>query len=343
MAGRPDPGQRMRLVKREGGKEGSFLAVPKGLKWLAAVQSREGSWGSENKGARTGMALLAFLGHYENQDSEEFGDNVIWGIRYLLSLNEAGSGQMATHSPAYETGIATYALAEAYIQTRNHRPKIPGIKEALEKSIKLIVDKQRPDGGWDLGYSTEFLQNSDTSLSVIQIKALVFAKLTGLEFEGLDHAMKKAMANLLRVRSPNGTFGKRLPGDSDGQTSAAIFAMQLMQWWNSKLNSKLYRKEIQEGINFLQDKVYLGKMSDFDQYEWYYTTQACFHQGGTLWANWNKIFRDEVVAHQLLDGHWQDWSADEAADPGSLDNQIMTTTLCLLMLETYYRYKSYKG
>ena len=80
MQQRCDPKKRLARLRSGGGKEMTEAAIIRGLDWLKANQDPEGSWGGKdkdgegkpkttNKDAMTGMALLAFLGHCELQDS----------------------------------------------------------------------------------------------------------------------------------------------------------------------------------------------------------------------------------------------------------------------------------
>ena len=71
-------------------------AIIRGLDWLKANQDPEGSWGGKDKDAEgnpkvtdknamTGMALLAFLGHCELQDSPDYGPTVQKAIKFITS------------------------------------------------------------------------------------------------------------------------------------------------------------------------------------------------------------------------------------------------------------------
>jgi hypothetical protein len=338
MGSRCDKADRMRRLKREGGKERTEEAVVKALHWLKQVQNADGSWGGGYAPSMTGLALLAYLGHCEKQDSPEFGDTVIRAIKYLLDKNEAQGGKMYARKPSYETGICAYALGEAYIVTKNFRPKIPGIDKALERSIAVIVEKQKADGGWDYGYSTAMTRGSDTSVSGWQMQALKVAKMTGLEFKGIDKAMDKAMENMMRVRGPKGGFGYRDPQDKLSLSGVGVLAMQM---WDPKK----YKKEIDMGVEFILDS-HPGKHEKphFDKYGWYYHTQACFQAGGKAWRDWNTYFQDEVVDHQSPDGSWTDWGAHgHGPDANSVEGKVYSTTLCVLMLEIYYRYLQNTG
>ena len=93
------------------------------------------------------MALLAFLGHCELQDSPQYGPTVQKAIDFLTSASPdemTGTG----NNGAYAHGIRTYALCEAYTMT-----KIPKLKEYAKRAaiFLLLKDKMKMvDGLTDL-------------------------------------------------------------------------------------------------------------------------------------------------------------------------------------------------
>ena len=87
MQQRCDPKKRIERLRSGGGKDMTEGAIMRGLNWLKAVQDEDGGWGNKDKDdqgqtvktdrdAMTGMALLAYLGHCELQDSPTFGPTV---------------------------------------------------------------------------------------------------------------------------------------------------------------------------------------------------------------------------------------------------------------------------
>ena len=63
--------------------------------------------------------------------------------------------------------------------------------------------------------------------------------------------------------------------------------------------------------------------------------------GGKAWAKWNPWFQDEIVDAQAAEGSWPPMAA---GSHGNLQNgagmsaTVYRTTLCILMLEVFYRY-----
>jgi hypothetical protein len=62
--------------------------------------------------------------------------------------------------------------------------------------------------------------------------------------------------------------------------------------------------------------------------------------GGSAWQKWNRWFQDEIVQNQSPDGSWP-VPGNKGHGPmgeNSKTGQVYRTTLCILMLEVFYRY-----
>jgi len=83
---------------------------------------------------------------------------------------------------------------------------------------------------------------------------------------------------------------------------------------------------------------YTGEHADL--YAWYYHTQACLMFGGNAWTKWNRWFQDDIVGAQSPDGSWPIPGAKGIApqSEATKTGAVYRTTLCILMLEVFYRY-----
>ncbi len=331
-----------RILTAKPGKPGSTTAsedaVLRGLKWLREHQSKDGSWGEQNKSAMTGLALLCFLGHGELIDSKEFGYVVNNGIQWLVDQGTMHQGRLSMtgadwgtgNAGVYEHAIATYALGEYFTMSKDER-----VVEVLRPAVNYIVHGQGPDGGWMYHFDKT---QGDTSVSGWQVQALKAAHLTGLNLPGVDAALDRAMAHFARVRGPSGGYGYRGAEDRYSLTGVGVLC-QL--FWGEKRTADLRRS-----VNFISEK----SARDFpvkyqhekaDLYAWYYHSQAMLMFGGVAWLDWNKKFQDEIVRAQGLDGSWP---IMKAPGHGNLQNApgdtgaTYRTALGILMLEVYYRY-----
>lgn len=325
---------RAAAMKASGGDPRSEEAILKGLQWLKAHQNPDGSFGQEFKCAMTGLALLSFLGHCERPTSKDFGDAVRKSIDFLLRAGKEKGGRVSLlggNAWAYEHGIATYALGEAYILTKD-----PKIANVFKKAIDIIVQGQGTDGGWM--YELNKALPSDTSVSGWQVQALKTAHLSGLSLPGVEQAMEKSVRNIMRCRGPKGGFGYRGPEDKPSLTPVGILVLQIVK--------RERGQAVRQALDFYFDGRDAPKFDyeagDADLYSWYYGAQACFQQSGSAWQKWNRQVMPQIVNKQTDDGSWPETRGGkgqlEHGVGKTIDAQVYRNTLCILMLEVYYRY-----
>ena len=331
---------RTMAMQMNGGKKESEEAVMRGLRWLAKNQNADGSWAKGSKqyiAAMTGFGILSFLGHGETQVSAEFGPTVQKAMDWLINNGQKNSGRLSmepafSQSGVYAHGIATYALGEYYTMTKDER-----VIEVLKQAITHVVKGQSSDGSWRYGYAEA--NHPDTSVTGWQIQALKAAHLTGLNVEGVDPALDKAMVYLKSVQGPKGGFGYKSKADTYSLTGVGVLCTY---FWRQEKD-----KSVRDGIEFMMDQTkstypveYKGDKADL--YAWYYNTQACLMVGGAAWNTWNRMFQDQIVKNQSPDGSWPPVAGKSAGGELQRDPEgagpFYRTNLCILMLEVYYRY-----
>lgn len=329
---------RTMAMQMNGGKKESEEAVMRGLRWLMKNQNADGSWAKGAKptiAAMTGFGVLSFLGHGETPVSAEFGPTVQKALDFLVSNGAKNKGVLSleptvTQAGSYAHGIATYALGEYYTMTKDER-----VIDVLKQAIAHIVKGQSSDGSWRYAYSEA--NHPDTSVTGWQIQALKAAHLTGLNVEGVDPALDKAMVYLKSVQGPKGGFGYKEKEDRYSLTGVGVLCTYF--WKQDK------DKSVRDGISFMMDQTkdkfpveYKGDNADL--YAWYYNTQACLMVGGAAWNTWNRMFQDQIVKNQNPDGSWPPVNTKSPGELRSPDGYgpFYRTNLCILMLEVYYRY-----
>jgi hypothetical protein len=343
MAGRMGGTARAQAMQMNGGKKESEEAVLKGLRWLVKSQNPDGSWGKGYRSAMTGFAMLSFLGHGETPVSAEFGPSIQKGLDWLLTNGKKFDGKLSmekefTGPGVYAHAIAAYGLGEYYTMTKDER-----VVELLKQAVGYIVKGQADDdGGWNYGYnnSRTVRPASDTSVTGWQIQALKAAHLSGLNIDGVDNALDKAMLDLKRVQGPKGGFGYMQKADSYSLTGVGVLCTY---FWKQEKDEM-----IRKGVEFMMDETkkengYPVKYKDdkANLYAWYYNTQACLMVGGAAWNTWNRMFQTEIVKAQSPDGSWPPMpgkSTGNLQQDVDRDGPFYRTGLCILMLEVYYRY-----
>ncbi|MEO7317983.1 MAG: prenyltransferase/squalene oxidase repeat-containing protein [Chthoniobacteraceae bacterium] len=335
MGGRMGGTARGMAMKKEGGKDKSEKAVMQGLRWLKDHQNPDGSWSNEYNAGMTGLAMLCFLGHGELPESPEFGETVKKALDWILARGTEFQGRMSLtkdgwggNHGVYEHGILTYAICEYFSMTKDER-----FTELVKMAIGHIVSGQNPAGGWD--YSFAKGPRNDLSVAGWQIQALKAAHLTGLGMPGVDEALDKAMPYLKSMQGNEGGFGYTAPAEQ--RLSLTGVGVLCTYFWKESKD-----RSVKEGIDFILGKAevkYKGGKSQADLYAWYYHTQACLMFGGSAWSKWNRMFQDEIADNQSPDGSWPPTAGAHGPQPkpdGA--GPYYRTTLCILMLEVFYRY-----
>ena len=345
--GRCSMQNRLEKLRQNGGTPECELAVSRSLAWLKSQQNADGSWGRTNKGAMTGLTLLCYLGRCETPESAFYGDNVRNGMLYLVELakkNPYGivAEQPLSNSATYEHGIGTYALGEMYSFYRLGNRSLPGLREAFEKGVQIIIEQQNQQGSWtyggkDAGLPHAYNKDSrgeDLSVSGWQFQALKAAKHSGLKIAGLDAAIKRCCDYLESKQTKDGGFGKTNRDEHYNQwslTGCGVLGLQTLA--HNKVTP------VKKGIRFLREFL-TSEPLDWERncnlYCWYYYTQAFFQQGGDDWKFYNQQFLPQILGAQQPDGSFKrgrpNWPAGDAADA------IYRQCLCTLQLEVYFRY-----
>ncbi len=360
MADRCSTEGRTKSIADNGGDPGTDAAVVNALQWLKGKQNPDGTFGDKYKGGMTGLSLLCYLGHCERPTSGKFGPTVRNAIDAVIQAGNGANGSLGFQSrdvdSVYQHAIASYALGEAYILTKDE-----GIPPVLTKAVGMIVSGQRPDGGWAYRFAQPGGKSySDTSVTCWMVQALKTAHYSGLNVPGVDAALDKAMNFLLHMQGENGVIGYKQPGvisqpkarpPAGDVTGAGVFC--LLIWHHAK------DKAVHDGLRVVKEgpfvkngrrppsPEYRFKAPTVNLYAWYYDTQACFQAGGTFWDWWNRHVEGELLRNQAQDGSWPPAGPRPVAGFGDwegkgsdLDAQVYRTALCTLMLEVYYRYLS---
>lgn len=322
---------RMARLKENGAVPYCEEAVMKALNWLKQSQKEDGSWTTDYPVAMTGFALLAFLGHCETPRSPEYGANVYRAIVYLVNIGMQNNGRLTTkpvNSTAwvYEHAIATYALCEGYTFCSKLNVDIPELDNLIRRAVKMIIDGQGESGGWVYGYAPT--KDGDNSGGFWQIQALAAARNTGLFRESeLNTVALRALEWLAKAQGNDGSIGYR--GDSKtspGLTGGGVLAFQI---WGMGSSSNA-----RAGIDYIRKNTsFKWGSADANLYYHYYNAQVMINQGGKDWANYNRMFRDELLKNQQKDGSW----VQTGIQHGPI-NTHMATCLATLMLEVYYRF-----
>ena len=311
----------------------SEAALARGLEWLAKNQGPEGNWGSNDLGL-VGMGALAFLADGHTPGRGRYGKVVEKALDYMVK-NAKPSGLLNisnTQRDMYNHGLATFVLGQAHGMSSDRR-----LGTALERSLKLIINVQCEDGGWDYKARRQ-PRGHDLSLAVMQAKALRSAVDSGLEIppEVVELAIQSVREHYCPQngsRSASEESQKRMPGQftytgsgrgTPAMAAAGVVCMQEFgQYSDWRITKSMQRLDAE--IQNKKGKAPRGRSGQlpFDAYTLYYVGQAVYQVGGDDWKRSYPVLRDYIVQTQVhnsdpkQNGYWNA-GGHVGGEPGKL-------------------------
>lgn len=349
MAQGRDPRLRSQMVVHEGGTIHSEAAVANGLRWLSRHQASDGSWslnrfqhdgecngrcgatgGANSDTAATGLGLLPFLGAGQTPERGIYSDHVKRGLAWLVNAQKSNGDLRSGSGNMYAHGIASIALCEAYMLTKDESLRGPA-----QKAVDFIVKAQdksdrRRGGGWR--YSPG--EQGDLSVVGWQLMALQSARHAGLKVpeEVFDRADK--FLDSVQGGKHGGLYSYvsgRAP--EDAMIAEGLLCREYLGW-------PADHPGLTEGSKHLLK--HLPKAESPNIYYWYYATQTMHHLGGEGWETWNTAARDTLIALQSDEGHeagsWDPVGGAIGGHDVQSGGRLYMTSLAICTLEVYYRH-----
>lgn len=332
-------------LRDHGGSTESERAVERGLRWLIAHQSSDGSWRFDlsngvcngycrNRGTEptttgaTGLALLAFLGAgYTNQEGE-YQLQIERALYYLRNrARPSGRGVDLTEGVnrgLYGHAIATIALCEAYALTQDL-----SLKDLAQRAIHFIVDAQDMKGG---GWRYVPRSPGDTTVTGWQVMALKCAEMARLDVPSPSFVM--AQHFLDTVQTDDGAQYDYMPTQRTRTHATTAIGLLTRMYLGWQVNDR----RLTRGVAMLSAwGPSQGESPKVDLYYNYYATQIMHHWGSVNWLQWNTVMRDFLVKTQAAGAHESgSWHFDGGY--GNLGGRLYNTAMSIMTLEVYYRY-----
>lgn len=281
---------------------GQQQAVDRGLRWLAANQAPDGSYGHlSHYGPHvgiTGLAGLALVSDGNTPGRGRYGKSVSRCVDFILR-HGSESGLLAaetSHGPMYGHGFATLFLAEVYGMTSR-----PELRETLRKAVRLIVRTQNDEGGWRY---QPVRADADLSVTVCQIMALRAARNDGIYID--KTVVEKAIAYVKNSQNPDGGFRYMLSsgGSAFARSAAGVAALQYAGIYGGE--------EVGRGLEYLRRFAPPRERTvGHFFYGHYYAGQAMFLAGNRYWNTWWPMIRKDLLDKQTPEGFWRGQAGPE--------------------------------
>ena len=344
-----EAGMKRAMLGAYGGNATTEAAVASGLRWLAKMQRKNGSWSltgpysngagtGENEVAATAMALLAFQGAGNTHKEGDFKSNVTRGWNWLLKEQD-GDGNFYHEGPLthlfYTNGQCAIAICELLGMTEDEK-----LKEPAERAIGYLLKSQSATGGWR--YTPG--ESGDVSVTGWIVMALQSARMAGIEVP--EDSLRRIERFLDRVASESGSRYAYRPREEPRRTmtAEALLCRQYLGWPRNDprlIDGAEYLTQPENLINYNRDP---------GVYYWYYATQVAHHMEGEYWKRWNAVMRQAIPEQQVRTGaeagSWNPGKRNSRAPDGFewqdrysvYGGRLYVTCLSIYMLEVYYRH-----
>ncbi|MEM8884584.1 MAG: prenyltransferase/squalene oxidase repeat-containing protein, partial [Planctomycetota bacterium] len=294
-------------------------AIRGGLRYLASIQQRDGSWGSKARVGVTSIALLAFLSQGEQMGRGPYGDVIERGVRYLLSCSLAPlksnplrsalpnkpsgyiwGGAADADSRMHGHGYATQVLCLVYGSGLRSGALRADLRTKIRRAVRVIEDAQTFTGGW--GYEPSSSSFHEGSITVTVVQALRLARDTGYIVDREVHL--RGLRYLKQSQRPDGSFRYSLTRNDStpALTAAALCAMHGFAEYASKTT--------RAGMEYLRDRHRRVRALQWPYYGNYYAAQVYYRAGGRDWDHWTGRWVPWILsrARKLPNGdiYWDD-------------------------------------
>lgn len=295
----------------------------RGLAYLSASQSDEGSWRSRSEHGITGLCLMAFLASGEDPNFGRYRLNVKRALRSIIRGQEK-TGFIP--NSMYHHGFAMLALAEAYgaideatLWDSGDSKDRKTIVETLEAAIKLAVNSQAGNrwGGWRYSPTST---DADTSVTGSVLMGLLACRNAGLEVP--DEAIENALTYMQRNTSSSGfvAYSGGIGGGGESMARSSVAALVY------SVGHKREWDEYESALEHITNKLD-HKETSHTHYFYYYMAQALYQSDPEAWEQWNR-----KTARML---------ADQQSSEGSFSGsygEAYGTAMSLLALALNYRF-----
>ena len=220
------------------------------------------------------------------------------------------------------------------------------LKEPLERGVKVIMDGQMANGGYDYDYKQE--SRNDLSTAAWNVQALKASALALPENKEVKKYMNTAMDGMVFGSAKTGDGGRKFSYtvSNDGKKGGGGKILSAAGGLTLHLTGRAKNREARETIKYLESFTASDTLPSWGNEEaksghggeinfWYYAIQAFFQEDpdGKNFGRFMPSMVKALVQNQASDGHWLDYT-----EHGKKQGPTYNTTLAALGLMVYYRY-----
>jgi hypothetical protein len=301
--------------------------VTRGLDWLAARQSRRGSWAAnENRypTAMTALAGTALLMEGSTTTQGRHAEPVRRAVDYLVSrsrpnglIGDPKNDDRYTYGHGFSMLFLSQLLGEEEDERR--REELVGV---LTRAVEFAGRAQTKDGGWGYVSAKDGNDFDEGSTTITQVQGLRGCRNAGIPVP--REIIDKAIAYIHRCTMPDGgvQYSSKGGGGRPAITAAAIAC--------------LFNAGEEDDTHVPRMLAYaaknLGNISNNSFGHWHYAhfyyAQVMYREGGDAWIDYRRQIEKRLVAEAREERDGMFWPQ------GYIGNVYTTATnLTILQLE----------
>ena len=299
--------------------------IEQGTDWLLAQQADAGGWDAKSlegnpaySPALNGLAILALTKAAPNRVTSQ---HVIHQAAMTVLKSQRENGQIGASfgGTMYNQAIASLALLEVYSITGEQE-----LREPITKALAFMHTAQTKEGGW--GYTGQYLQTPNTSITAWQLQAMMRADTLGLLQN--RKSMERGLSWISGNVDSQGFFGYERMADGKQQvntlTTAGAYCLLTAKALGIELNAALTSKV----IGAVQT---LSTADPEDYYESFLLTASLSAVDPTTCGGRLDSIRRKIVSQQQTIGNDTGaWLADDRW--GRTGGRLYSTAMAVLAL-----------
>jgi squalene cyclase len=277
--------------------------VARGLDWLAAHQSRRGSWaamGGKYPTAMTAMSGTALLCEGSTTTQGKYAPNIRLAVDYLLGrvrpnglIGDPVQDDRYTYGHGFSMLFLSQVLGEEEDLERRQQ-----IVAALTQAVVFCGQAQTEAGGWGYVSARDGAGFDEGSTTITQVQGLRGCRNAGIPVP--KETIDKAVKYIERCTQPDGgvQYNTKTSGARPAITAAAIACLFNAGQYDNRLVPKL------------QDycRKNLGNIRSEGFGHWHYThyyySQVMYREGGKTWEEYRDRIYTKLVQEASPDGSW---------------------------------------
>ncbi|MDR2171971.1 MAG: terpene cyclase/mutase family protein [Planctomycetaceae bacterium] len=280
-------------------------AVSRGLDWLAANQTRRGSWEASNgayPSAMTGMAGIALLAEGSTATQGKYSENIRAAINFLLRQSSS-NGLIGTENDdryTYGHGFGLLFLSQVLGEEEDDKQRFELI-DAMTKAVKFCGQAQTKAGGWGYVSAKDGHDFDEGSTTITQVQALRGCRNAGILVpkEIIDKAIKYIHKCSIKEGLEGIQYNIQGGGGRPPISAAAIACL---------FNAGEYDDKFVPNLIKYCDKNLGNIMNETDSGHWhyahYYFAQVKYRQGGKEWKTYRDKIYKRIIKEAAEDGSW---------------------------------------